>query len=306
MTERASKRRRASTLLTNGKPEAKQHCAGPGDGDEDEETLRLKIELLQAKLKLKALQKKRLDVARGGKDANVFDSSQAESTAISQADLPKAGAPLQSSQQGTFSSASFLGLPLELRERIYAHAVPLGTSMHISYQGDSYTTSSCFVGRQFNKGKGLTRKVCVSHKEDDHTKAKRWIETGRPIYVSPYETRHTDCLYSMASFSNEIAQPVWPFALLFVCRQSYQELRSALYKQCSFAFRSGEDLKVFSTKVPAECVAQITDLRFWLRMGSGGRRFEPHCRKYCPSVQRSAQASHPSGVPLLRRLSLAG
>lgn len=162
------------------------------------------------------------------------------------------------------SSASFLGLIRELRDCIYALALPFG-NIHISYDANGYEGSSSYEGLRFHKGRDLARQLCVSE-EDDHVEGREWIENGSRVYVSPYEAQHTGCLYQ--GLYKQTPESTWPFALLFVCRHAFGELYPTLYMRYSFALRGRKALDAFATNVLRERVAQVSDLRLWLRMVS--------------------------------------
>lgn len=166
-------------------------------------------------------------------------------------------------------AASLLTLPRELRDQIYELVIPYG-NIHISYQADSIQGSSR-PGQEMTmthvKGKGFTRKVCVSDKRDDHAEAQKWIDGGPHVYGIDHETRHERCLFD---YPHRHPQPIWPFALLFVSRQVHNELLETLYKRCSFSFRDSEALEEFAARTPKAQLGLISDLRVGLRMGSGG------------------------------------
>ena len=156
---------------------------------------------------------------------------------------------------------------------MYALIVPFG-NIHVDHDADSIQGGSHMKDR-FVKGKGLTRKLCVAAEdEEDYAEAKRWAENSAMVYVPEWEIRHGGCIYD-----SERSPRKWPFALLFVCQQTYQELVTTLYEERSFSFNDFRAFKAFAAKVPSQHIAQIRDLRFSLHMGSGGDGLDHHDHK---------------------------
>ncbi|KAK5120516.1 hypothetical protein LTR85_006171 [Meristemomyces frigidus] len=244
-----SLKRTASTSLFGDQPRTKQHRAESSDDDEEDlERLQMEIKAIQTRLKLKAWWK-------------------TKRSAASKEDVPRESFSQPGLRRTPNPSASFLGLPRELRDRIYALVIPR-RNIHISHQSDSYESGSSTVGTEFIKGKGLTRKSCNAV-EDDHVQGTNFMGGNRG-YIGGFECRHSDCLYPRRSSSDHVGQPTWPFALAFVCRQTHGELCVSLYDETSFSFFSWSALRAFATKVPPRYIAHISEIRLGLNMGSGG------------------------------------
>lgn len=165
-------------------------------------------------------------------------------------------------------AASLLTLPCELRDQIYELVVPYG-NIHIRCQLESQQAccSTCGLSTDVDgKTLTLTRKVCVLEEEkDDHVAAQEWIDGIPHPSVLDYEERHQRCLFR---FPYQHAQPIWPFALLFVSRQVHSELLDSLYKRCSFSFDDTGSLKKFTARTSEAQLGLISDLRLGLSMGS--------------------------------------
>ncbi|SMR51323.1 unnamed protein product [Zymoseptoria tritici ST99CH_1E4] len=185
---------------------------------------------------------------------------------IIEAEVPDDGSI--SLNEGTgIKRASFLGLPQELRDRIYAMAMPWG-NIHVQHHGGSYSGGSNSAP-SYNPGAGFTRHLCRCEgtSTDDETETKKWIDDEADCWYSDYESRHSDCWY----FSNRdggAAVQRWPFAPLFVCKQTYDELCGEVYRKNAFSFRYPHDLHAFATKIPTKHVSLVRDLRLRVYMGS--------------------------------------
>ncbi|CAO2648109.1 Nn.00g090310.m01.CDS01 [Neocucurbitaria sp. VM-36] len=70
-------------------------AAGDDDEDEDEETLQLKLQAIEARLKLKALQKAKKTVEHGENDSNASSSRPGTAAALRRVDLPRPKSDIQ-------------------------------------------------------------------------------------------------------------------------------------------------------------------------------------------------------------------
>lgn len=185
---------------------------------------------------------------------------------------------MRSIGRGGRKPASFLGLPREVRERIYSLAMPWG-NIHIQYHRNSYSFSS-YSPPSYEQGSGFTRNLCLweGTSEDDETETSKWNE-GRSGYYPGYETRHSRCLYKFIR-NGEKPEAAWAFALPFVCKQTYNELWGEIYQRNTFSFRHEDYLHAFATKISAKHVSLIRELRLAVYMGSArGGLFHQHPAK---------------------------
>lgn len=170
--------------------------------------------------------------------------------------------------KSTQTRASLLTLPRELRDEIYSWAMPWG-NIHIQHAGDSYTGGS-HRATTYNRGKGFTRKLCKCEgtKRDDETATRRWANAESDLFFD-YETRHQYCIKKSLLRSDK-PDPKWPFAMLFVCEQTYDELLAKVYKENAFSSSHQDCLYAFAVKIEANNVSLIRDLRLGVSMGSAG------------------------------------
>ncbi|KJX92047.1 hypothetical protein TI39_contig5943g00005 [Zymoseptoria brevis] len=94
---------------------------------------------------------------------------------IIEAEVPDDGSISLNEETG-IKRASFLGLPQELRDRIYAMAMPWG-NIHVQHHGASYSGGSNSAP-SYNPGAGFTRHLCRCEGTlmDDETETKKWID----------------------------------------------------------------------------------------------------------------------------------
>ncbi|EGP88201.1 uncharacterized protein MYCGRDRAFT_92872 [Zymoseptoria tritici IPO323] len=131
---------------------------------------------------------------------------------IIEAEVPDDGSISLNEETG-IKRASFLGLPQELRDRIYAMAMPWG-NIHVQHHGGSYSGGSNSAP-SYNPGAGFTRHLCRCEgtSTDDETETKKWIDDEADCWYSDYESRHSDCWYC-SDRDGGAAVPRWPFAPL--------------------------------------------------------------------------------------------
>lgn len=163
---------------------------------------------------------------------------------------------------------TLLSLPRELRDAIYDIALPWG-NIHLEWPKP-------VCGSNDLRSEGMTRRLCtLKSRKHDHDFVKKWIG-DKPKWEAETEPdfgQHVNCIFGScpSEYPIDPQDRIWPFAMLFACKQTYEELCPSMYKRNSFAFTQPGALHYFATRVPAKSAALVQELSLTRVTLGGGR-----------------------------------